>query len=312
LGGEIQMEEIEKTNQNSVLFKFINFWKEMLLPTAGLVYILGYIVWSVRAYHNNLGLLPLVDAQYLVAGFFPFLLLVVLIVVLQKVWLIKVKIGTELDQNAKGMKKIVRWGLFASAFFGVILMSLLIYTETRVSSNMQIGLIVVAWGLFILGFMFLPPIGIPQEFIERNFPYESKSTIRRYLRKEIINFFNYLGIGMKTYSTYSLITFIVVAVVVTLGGINSYINQLHPHLSQEFGGSKPRCAQLDISVNKLSPEMKEILFDTSIDETLEVAQTKNLLVFFSGSNFMMVKSSPDNAEIYEIKNSIVNAIYWCR
>jgi hypothetical protein len=46
------------------------------LALLGCLYVLGYAVWSVHAYHRGLGFLPAIRAQYLVAGLVPLLLIV--------------------------------------------------------------------------------------------------------------------------------------------------------------------------------------------------------------------------------------------
>ena len=45
-----------------------------------------------------------------------------------------------------------------------------------------------------------------------------------------------------------------------LGGMHTYFFHLFPRLSQEFGGPSPRCAQLDISTELLSPASRNLLF----------------------------------------------------
>lgn len=45
--------------------------RDGLLVLASILYGLGYLVWSVHAWEQDLGLLPALDAQYFVAGVFP-------------------------------------------------------------------------------------------------------------------------------------------------------------------------------------------------------------------------------------------------
>jgi hypothetical protein len=50
--------------------------RDGLLVIVSLLYMLGYIVWSINSAINNFGLLPALDSQYFVAGAIPFLIFV--------------------------------------------------------------------------------------------------------------------------------------------------------------------------------------------------------------------------------------------
>jgi hypothetical protein len=53
--------------------------RKLLLAVAGLSYPLGWAIWSFNAHKNDLGPLPAVQYQYLVAGLVPLLILVIAI-----------------------------------------------------------------------------------------------------------------------------------------------------------------------------------------------------------------------------------------
>lgn len=46
----------------------------LLLAGAAGAYALGFIIWSIHAFVNDLGLLPAINAQYIVAGLTPIIL----------------------------------------------------------------------------------------------------------------------------------------------------------------------------------------------------------------------------------------------
>lgn len=52
--------------------------RDLLLVVGGACYAVGYLVWSVNAWHRNLGLLPALRVQYLIAGAIPMLLVAAL------------------------------------------------------------------------------------------------------------------------------------------------------------------------------------------------------------------------------------------
>jgi hypothetical protein len=49
--------------------------RDLALVAAAATYALGFIVWSIHAFRNNLGLLPTIDSQYIVAGLVSIIIL---------------------------------------------------------------------------------------------------------------------------------------------------------------------------------------------------------------------------------------------
>lgn len=60
-----------ESNRLFALMEKIGDLRDGLLVVVGLLYILGYVAWSLHALVNNLGLLPALQAQYFVAGIVP-------------------------------------------------------------------------------------------------------------------------------------------------------------------------------------------------------------------------------------------------
>lgn len=55
--------------------KQIGGLRDGFLVIASVLYILGYIIWSVSAFQSDLGLLPAIESQYFIAGIVPTLIL---------------------------------------------------------------------------------------------------------------------------------------------------------------------------------------------------------------------------------------------
>lgn len=53
------------------LKKLITEFRDYLLSVTAVIYILGYSVWSIHAWRNGMGLLPALEAQYIIAGIVP-------------------------------------------------------------------------------------------------------------------------------------------------------------------------------------------------------------------------------------------------
>src|SRR5215208_1534447 len=78
------------------------------------VYIAGYLVWSINAWQNNLGIPPALDLQYFVAGSVPVLIVGLAFLVGRFLWNFISKVWPQkVGADATGGWRIVRLGLFA-------------------------------------------------------------------------------------------------------------------------------------------------------------------------------------------------------
>ncbi|MCI0550362.1 MAG: hypothetical protein L0287_05365, partial [Anaerolineae bacterium] len=59
------------TEQLTGIIKSLGEWRDRALVIVGLLYAAGYFMWSWNALENNLGLLPALQFQYVVAGIGP-------------------------------------------------------------------------------------------------------------------------------------------------------------------------------------------------------------------------------------------------
>ncbi|NVM24189.1 MAG: hypothetical protein HWN68_20720 [Desulfobacterales bacterium] len=99
-------------------------------------------------------------------------------------------------------------------------------------------------------------------------------------------------------------------------GLRFFVEEVYSNIPQEFGGAQPRCARLDVVTDQLSVETrKAILSIDSINSESQVVQTIEVNVFFSGSEFMLVKpltqEQEPKSEVYEIRRSVIQAVTWC-
>lgn len=54
-----------------------------LLVVAGMTYVLGYVTWQFHAFINGLGMLPVLEAQYFLAGFIPMIIVVLVYITIK-------------------------------------------------------------------------------------------------------------------------------------------------------------------------------------------------------------------------------------
>lgn len=93
--------------------------RDGFLVVAVIVYILGYLVWSLNAWVNNLGLLPALEFQYLVAGVFPALVIWLIYIGIRNGRRIVENLPKWLGPNVKGGLLFLRW-LVRVCFYGTM------------------------------------------------------------------------------------------------------------------------------------------------------------------------------------------------
>jgi hypothetical protein len=68
-------EQDEDASGTAAFVEKIGKLRDGLLVAGGLLYVLGYAVWSLNAWRQGLGILPALESQYLVAGIVPALII---------------------------------------------------------------------------------------------------------------------------------------------------------------------------------------------------------------------------------------------
>jgi hypothetical protein len=70
----------ETNNWREWLLSNVGTVRDLALVAAAVTYAVGFIIWAIHAWNNDLGLLPTLDSQYIIAGLPPILLLSLAIV----------------------------------------------------------------------------------------------------------------------------------------------------------------------------------------------------------------------------------------
>jgi hypothetical protein len=257
--------------------------RDGFLVLAASSYVMGYLVWSVNAWQNNLGLLPALESQYFVAGIIPlsFVGLAVLLFRAERrfrrwysTWL-----GPEEIERLK-WKARLRQGIALSFAVVPFILALLAFLQ-RWIPVLESSPIYLGWFLALLLF-FLPDSEL----------------------KGIEWFF-------KLWQRL-LVYYVIIAL--TVLGIAFHLELVYPNIPQEFGGVRPRCAYLDISQKQVAEEtLEQILPGYALDSDQQIVQSKKVDVYFSGRDFILVKPHDQGPtqRTLEIKQSVVLAITWC-
>ena len=253
--------------------------RDGLLVAATLVYILGYAVWSINALVRHLGLLPLIDPQYFVAGIAPAIILALAYLAYRRlagfVHFLSSKIGSDAAGSMLVLRRaIVIFYWMAMAGFLVTL----IYWQ-RLVPTIVVCVLWLAIGLF----------------------YAASEEQTSRLQKLNARFMTLLF----AFGPASLL-------------ISFYIAS-HRNLPQEVGGFRPRCGYVDLSKSAISNEtMRDLIPPDAIKTESQILRTAKLSIYFSNSELMLVKPyvQPQQggelgSEVYEIEKKIINAVHWC-
>ncbi|MBA7491884.1 hypothetical protein ES702_02432 [subsurface metagenome] len=257
--------------------------RDGLLVVAAIVYILGYLVWSLNAWVNNLGLLPALEFQYFVAGIFPALVIWLVYIGIRNTRRLVDNLTKWFGPSAKRGLLILRWPIrfcFGGGILGCVL-----------------------WTLGVRNIPFIP-VSILFIATAPLWWATEKSCIFR-------------GVPPRFMHWYRLIIFHYVFIAFCALGLYSYIFVIYPKLPQAVGGLRPRCVYLDIKKAGLSNEILEDIFPVdAVTSNSEVVRSVKLDVFFLGGEFMRLRPHVEKQDarlrVYEIRKSVVQAVISCK
>jgi len=322
----------EKTPKDKVVdfFKTLGEWRDRILVVASALYLVGYIFWSVNAYANNLGLLPALQFQYIVAGFAPVSIVVGAVAFwrlfrfLTNLWL------SNLSKNQSKPWVIIRKviGVFVFIVLGGFIYSLspswallyiLVVGGYILSNNKENSTII---GTVIRRFTIVPYAELsPRKQRSRTFLgiIFFTSFVLFFLNYKSIDRMLFSGLmriipqdSLTTWINYSLVFLAVfggttifpeflssfyrgffttmVILIIALISLLVYYERGYTQLPQEFGGVKPRCAYLDVKTENLSIETQESILVLTSADPRPVLRSIELEVLFTGSNIVMARA----------------------
>jgi hypothetical protein len=249
--------------------------RDSIFIIGGLLYVLGYILWSAHALDEGLGLLPALELQYLLAGS---LLAVILLIC----GLLGVAIRRLVDLGFRWSRDITRPRAVRVAARGMIVVpslapvlagvGLWYAADTDVNSLAFYGavaLFLVLWWL-----------------VERVAP--------RFAKQYDVPF--YVATIGATFA---------------LGAIPFLIKVVYPKVPQEIGGVKPRCGYVEMSRTDASSSLARELLPSAQGET-RIARSRKLSIFFSGGDSYIVRARHlRGAHTYELRKQVVKAVSGC-
>lgn len=246
--------------------------RDGFLVAGGAVYVLGYLVWSVHAWQEGLGLLPALELQYLLAG--SLLVLILLAALLTGMGM--ARLAPVSGRWNKSSRRSIRWlwvpvlGL-AGVAIGVAVTILLSLADK--------GSLVPA--LFIASFL----IAVAYFLLQRMGLIPSDPEDRPILVQIVVP----VGVAATVF----------------------YITVAYPNVPQELGGVKPRCGRVEIARVDASGLLARELFPQT-QTTTGIARSRKLLIFFSGGESYIVRAKDlESATTYELRKEIVKSVSDC-
>jgi hypothetical protein len=261
--------------------KSLGEYRDAVLVVASLVYLLGYLSWAFFAAQNNLGLVPALDAQYLVAGVLPTLILAA------GVALAGLQLRLSKWSSADPSPNRYKWGTrLTVAGFGLVIGGFLIARFlTGKAENILVGVATIGAYLAMAGSLF----------------QGSRSG----------KFFRYYGLAVLWMLVASIPPILLLA----------YFEKVFPHVPAAIGGPAPRCVFVDLATKELSAETLASLLPQDLAAPApmpglpEVRQTRALELLFTSPEFVMLRVKATDQQprgpVYSVAKDAIQALSTC-
>jgi hypothetical protein len=283
--------------------------RDSILVGASLVYALGYLVWSLTAMKNNLGLIPALDFQYFLAGVVPaFLILIVLWAILSTkkyTYDLRNWFTTDINPAKSAIKRILIFICVLSILGTLFSLVRDVFGIFRKMDEIIFNIIALVFAITTPLVLIITLPNNPEDI--RHLP-----RVVQYLINEFAFSSKYSDRFVKWF--YTRLLFYLAITMIFFFAIKLYVKTIYPQLPQAFGGPQPRIACLDINSSQVSREtLLEFCWPDSSYELNKVIRTKSMQVLFNGSNSMIVRRIivPDTIfKVFELPRHVVQDIYW--
>lgn len=253
---------------------------DLLLVGVTISYLFGFLVWSGWALANNLGLMPLVNAQYLAAGLIPAGLVSGTLLASRPL----VSISERMAQwwEAIGSKPVK---------YLTVAIAILVFTAGLWVATHVFGALTLTGSLILL---------FPMLLLAGIFKRKANLTVSKFHKGVcalVWRFFFGVPIG------------IVLLLMVMYSAVAFYLK-----FPQEMGGVRPRCAYVDVEAKELASETLEAITSRQLTATPgEVVRSGELVVYLATSESLLVRPRNHQSErmVIELRRDLVTAITWC-
>lgn len=283
--------------------KHVGKTRDGILVLGGTLYILGYIVWSINAFINKLGLLPAFESQYFIAGIVPFLIVLFGSVLIGLAWKKNLHLPSWLN-----IWKANLWKTLIQVLIPVVVLVVQNYSD----KSHFVGRYIAAYRNFIGAIL----AGIVGLFVVLAlFSFDPKTDGPKLATGQT-------GTQKKKLRALSRFAILLLVIIgLGFGALYFWVGLVYSKLPQSLGGVRPRCAYLDIQRDGLSESTsRAILPATSPTPTPtqspppapptgpNIVQSEKVEVLFPGSDYMLIRVA---SGVYEIKRDVIYAVRSC-
>jgi hypothetical protein len=239
------------------------------------IYVLGYITWSLNAFHLHLGMLPVIDQQYFVAGIFPFVVVVFVYFIFKVCNHYANLLEDTLPDSFRLVQLILR--VIISTFAGLFVITTIFATDRMIGSHRANNALLFEVGPILLAALLCSI-----------FPARLNSTKELPLRPHMV-----------------LLPTVILFIGMYLAAISlSYV-------PSALGGLQPRCAVLDLRAENLAPQTRVDLGLTAAAQSQKVIRTPDAVrVIFMSGQFAVLRISDSAAFPVEVKTDSILFITW--
>jgi hypothetical protein len=292
------------------LFERVARYQQVGVLLVGFAYALGYASRALHAHENNLGALPGVRFEYLVAGTLLLIPPIALCLSLWGIWRLAkclagwaakgpkwdtgvIKQQTSFTKRQAG----VGWALIGGFLLGMV--TACFAPEPVESVGIVVFVICIVFGLLFLS------AGADG----------SRSTSGAETERANVRRWQKMGEAALHVGGALVALLIVLPVVMAFALALLYGAIAVRHVPQEFGGVKPKCAVLDLSPEQLSSELRSLLANPDENLDSKVVRSRPLEVFSTSEPWLIRLPSPGGRgpqRSIRLDGKAVLSVEWCR
>ena len=280
------------------LAPFVGLRDGFLVVGAGL-YAIGYFAWSVYAWANGLGLLPVLSAQYVAAGATIGLFLLFAWLVVGGLWLAQKRLHLWLDKPTDE-RLTARWILaLVCSVAGFVFV-----TAVVLGKFLPWWLPMMLWLPYAILIFFSDEVEEPPRWLRIAYVRVARPFGRAKLRPLFRSVLRPQTFR-KDKLPYGLILSSALAVTFLVLGGFTFLN-----LPRELGGPSPSCVELDLDRAMLSAEARRDLLPDTVHDG-NIIRTFPLDLMFEGGDSVFVRrhdhQAPEHLRVVAISSKLVTA-----
>jgi hypothetical protein len=281
-------------------FKALGGYRDAFLVGGALVYGLGYLVWAYTAWQYGLGILPGIEFQYLVAGVVPLLIIIYGFIAYRFIHYVFAIV------DARPSSRKLNILLAAACLLTILLCARAMPVMPHSSiSEMILWLLLSVVVLTLSGILLALYVKFTTRWI---------AVLKRFDPKGI---FEYGILELNNLAILLMFSYVFL----------KFYLLIYPALPQDLGGRRPRCAVMEFTGGRLTPQDTAQLIDAGNQPSPAAAtsgavmESRVLKVYFSNKDYILARplfpagigeaAKPDrDRPLFEIPREDVHIIRW--